>query len=115
MKNAQANVDQMSRAFSAASGPVDQARQALENFNSTAGLIGGTMSGIVGTIQQFGSQMMRRVFMNAIREATQFIKQYDTTMRQIQAITFKTDEEMEPVRDQTIKQAIRLRTSTQNM
>lgn len=53
--------------------------------------------------------------MNAIREATQFVKQYDTTMKQIQAITLKSDAEMVGIRSESIQQAIKLRTSTTNV
>ena len=84
-------------------------------FNTVGNTFGGTIDSVVSGISRLAAQFGRRIFMNAIREATQFVKQYDTTMRQIQAITLKSDAEMQGIRTGTVQQAIRLRTSTSNV
>jgi len=71
---------------------------AMNAFSSVGSIMSGTIGAISDSIARLASQFGRRIFMNAIREATQFVKQYDTAMRQIQAITLKSDEEMSSIR-----------------
>ena len=92
-----------------------QAQSSTNAFNSVVGSVTGTINGLIGSVSRLAAQFGRRIFMNAIREATQFVRQYDTTMKQIQAITLKSDAEMAGIRSSSIDQAIRLRTSTTNV
>ena len=62
-------------------------------------------------IQNFGRKVIRQVF----TEAKNFVTQFDGQMRNIQAITMKTDEQMESIKKATIDRAIELRTSVANV
>jgi len=76
--------------------------RSAENEMNQLATAGGAVNAALNTVGQtflrIGSYFGRRLFQNAIREATQFVKVYDQTMHQIQAITMKSDSEMVEVR-----------------
>lgn len=93
--------------------------RSAENEMNQLATAGGAVNAALNTVGQtflrIGSYFGRRLFQNAIREATQFVKVYDQTMHQIQAITMKSDNEMVEVRSKTIDQAITWKTSASNV
>ena len=93
-------------------------RSAEHEMNQLA-TAGGAVNSVLNTVGQtflrVGAYFGRRLFQNAIREATQFVKTYDQTMHQIQAITMKSDSEMVSIRSNTIDQAIAWKTSASNV
>ena len=98
------------------------AKDAMSEFQNSHGkfsTVGNAFKASLDTIaqsldrllQQFGRQMFRQAF----QEAKKFVVQYDTQMRNIQAITLKTDEEMASLKERTIERAIELKTSVSNV
>jgi hypothetical protein len=80
------------------------------------------MQNVNAAIEPFMSRISRSItsfvmssFSKMFQSARQFIKQFDSEMNQIQMISLKTNEEMEPIRAQTIDKAIGLRTSVSNV
>ena len=72
-------------------------RAGLSSVNDTMGML----------LKRFG----RQIFMKAINEAKQFVKQYDKTMTEIQMITLKSDSEMAQVSDSIINKAKEMKVS----
>ena len=85
------------------------------NFNSVMNAVGAGIDTAAQALDRLIQQFGRQIFQKAISEAKTFTTQFDTQMRQIQAITMKSDEEMATVRRQTIDRAIQLKTPVANV
>jgi len=94
---------------------LEDANEGMKRFSGFGNLVGTSLEAMNKTLDHTIRMFSHRFFMAAIREATQFVKQYDASMRQIQAITYKTDEEMASIRSDTIDKAIELKTSATNV
>lgn len=79
------------------SGPANVAKSAFMTVGNAVTMM----------LKRFGRQM----FMKAINEAKQFIKQFDATMTEIQMITLKTDDQMSELGDGMIEKAKQLKVS----
>ena len=81
------------------------------NMEGVTAAIGPYMNRISHTLTSFVVSSFSKIFQNA----KQFIQQFDAEMNQVQMISLKTNEEMEPIRAQTIEKAIGLKTSVSNV
>lgn len=121
-KNAKAQYDSASAAVAHWEEALRSAREGMREFGDENGEFNAAFQMTAATIetvstaadkliQNFGRQVLR----NAFNEAKNFVVQFDSQMRTIQAITMKTDEQMQSVKQATVDRAIELRTSVANV
>lgn len=67
---------------------------------------------IIGRVAQ---RLGRQLFMKALQETKRFIKEFDSSMNEIQAITLKSNSDMQDIRSRTVSKALGLRTSVSNV
>ena len=84
----------------------------LGTFGARAGAAFQTLSQSLGMVAQ---RLGRQLFQKALQETKRFVKEFDASMNEIQAITMKSNDEMRDVRSGTINRAIGLRTSVSNV
>ena len=98
-----------------AEGEVNRLNATLNESKASLKDLGGFGTAAFDTISQSVSRLVqrlgRRIFMKALNEAKQFIKQFDATMTEIQMITLKTDDQMSSLGDGLIKKAKELKIS----
>ena len=85
-----------------------------EEINKSSGPLGAAtaaFNGLGTAISNVASRLGRRLFMNATREITQFVKQFDTALTQIQMITMKSDDQMSQLGTTLISKAKELKIS----
>ena len=122
IKMAQADVASATANISKYEAALNQAAEAMDQFKTKGSEFSVGMNMLkasVDTVTQAADRMLqqfgRKLLQQAFTEAKNFVVQFDGQMRTIQAITMKTDEEMEAVRAKTIDRAIELRTSVSNV
>ena len=94
---------------------IANAKQEVEELSSVgarAGVVFQSLSQSIGLVAQ---RLGRQLFQKALQETKRFVKEFDASMNEIQAITLKSDSEMASVRSGTINRAIGLRTSVSNV
>ena len=91
------------------------AEDAEKNFSSPLGLMQTSLMNMSNAAENLILRLGRQGLQKAFREAINFSKQFDTSMRQTQAITGKSDDEMAGIRERTLNQAKRMRTSVNNV
>lgn len=88
---------------------LNRARTAMEGLDGASGIAQTAMTklsqSVTNAIQRFGRQM----FQKAINETKKFVVEFSSSMSQIQAITMKSDTEMDSIRKQTIDKAIKMK------
>lgn len=89
--------------------------QEQERLSGSFGTVAAAASQFGEVIGRVAHRLGRQLFMKALNETKQFVKQFDASMNEIQAITLKSDKEMGSVRSQTINKALGLRTSVSNV
>ena len=93
----------------------EEAQRQLNELNKggqTAQAVFGAFGQTIGMVAQ---RLGRQLFQKALQETKRFVKEFDASMNEIQAITMKSDDEMASVRSSTINRAIGLRTSVSNV
>ncbi len=94
---------------------IEQNKAAMASLNG----VGGTTAAVFGQIGQAVDGLLmrlgRQMFQKAMAETKRFIQEFDSSMNEIQAITLKSDTQMQPIRNQTIQKAIGMRTSVSNV
>lgn len=99
-------------ALKTASQEAGQAIEMLSDPTSTAMAVMTQFGDAVGRLaQRLGYQLFRKT----LQETKRFIKEFDSSMNEIQAITLKSDKEMQTVRSDTVSKALGLRTSVSNV
>lgn len=73
------------------------------------------MNKVGDVVNNLAHRLTHQLFQRALQETKRFIKEFDSSMNEIQAITLKSDSEMQGVRSQTVNKAIGLRTSVSNV
>lgn len=94
---------------------IANAKQEVEELSSVgarADVVFQSLSQSIGLVAQ---RLGRQLFQKALQETKRFVKEFDASMNEIQAITLKSDSEMASVRSGTINRAIGLRTSVSNV
>ena len=94
---------------------ISQARTEIEGLNSAGAQASAVFAAVGQSLGIVAQRLGRQLFRRAIQETKQFVKQFDSSMNEIQAITLKSDEDMATVRSQTISRALGLRTSVSNV
>jgi len=92
-----------------------EAKSQLDQLTSggqTAQAVFGELGQAIGMVAQ---RLGRQLFQKALQETKRFVKEFDASMNEIQAITMKSNGEMRDVRTGTINRAIGLRTSVSNV
>lgn len=79
---------------------------------ATAMAVTSQFGDVVGRLAQ---RLGRQLFHKALQETKRFVKEFDASMNEIQAITLKSNEEMQGIRSQTIDKALGLKTSVSNV
>lgn len=92
-----------------------RASQDLSQLQSPFGKASATAAVFGQTIERVAARLGRQLFQKALQETKRFIKEFDASMNEIQAITLKSDSDMASVRSNTINKAIGLRTSVSNV
>ena len=91
------------------------ARAEMESLNKQGVSVGDVFGAFGQTLGMVAQRLGRQFFQKALQETKRFVKEFDASMNEIQAITMKSNEEMAPLRSQTINRAIGLRTSVSNV
>lgn len=73
------------------------------------------MSKVSRTVENIAHRLTHQLFQKALQETKRFIKEFDSSMNEIQAITLKSDKDMVNIRQNTVNKAIGLRTSVSNV
>ena len=95
-----------------ASTEAGRAIEMLTDPMATAMAVTSQFGDVVGRLaQRLGYRLFRRV----LQETKRFVKEFDASMNEIQAITLKSDGEMQTVRSDTVSKALGLRTSVSNV
>lgn len=120
--NAQTSYDTATAALNHWNAALEASKQGMQhfgdesgNFNSAMNAMGAAIDTAAEALDRLIQSFGRQIFQKAISEAKTFTTQFDTQMRQIQAITMKSDSEMATVRRQTIDRAIQLKTPVANV
>ena len=92
-----------------------QAEAAMKEFSSLAGGMRTGLISVANAAESLILQLGKRALQAAFKEASTFIRQFDADMIQIQAITQKSNTEMQDVRSSSISQAQKLKTSVKNV
>ena len=87
------------------------AKQATTTSLATKQLFTTVESSLGRVMQRFG----RQIFNKAVQETKKFVKEFNASMVEIQAITMKTDDQMSDVRSRTLQTAVDLHTSVSNV
>jgi len=104
LANKQSNLDEIKRT-----------QQELNGLSGAGNAVNATFDTIGQTITRFTQRIGRQMFQKALQETKRFIKEFDSSMNEIQAITLKGDQAMASVRSNTINKALNLRTSVSNV
>lgn len=91
------------------------ARAEMEQLSKQSVTVGDVFASIGQSAQMLARRLGRQLFQKALQETKRFIKEFDASMNEIQAITLKSNNEMASVRSGTINRAIGLRTSVSNV
>ena len=94
------------------------AKDAREQSQKFTPVMMGMSAGFQGVSQTVGmlfARFGRQTFYRILNETKQFIKQFDASMNEIQAITLKSDNQMQDVRSRTIATALEMKTSVSNV
>ena len=94
---------------------IRRANEEVNQLGTFTARAGAAFQGLSQSIGMVAQRLGRQLFMKALNETKQFVKQFDASMNEIQAITLKSDKEMGSVRSQTINKALGLRTSVSNV
>ena len=89
----------------------EDADKEMGKFGKGSNIMRAGLSGISDTMNVLLKRFGRQMFMKAINEAKQFVKQFDATMIEIQMITLKTDDQMSVLGDNMIEKAKQLKVS----
>lgn len=104
----ESSVQGYTSAMSAAESEMKHFTAEQNKMNAVLGAAGEKFSAIA-------NQLGRRLFQAALKETKRFVQEFDSSMNEIQAITLKSDSEMQGIRSQTVSKAIGLRTSVSNV
>jgi len=91
------------------------ARTEMEQLGKHSVTAGDVFASLGQSVQALTQRLGRQVFQKALQETKRFVKEFDSSMNEIQAITLKSDTDMQAVRSQTINKALGLRTSVSNV
>ena len=94
---------------------IKNANAEIEQLGSSGAKAEAVFTGLSSSVAMFAQRLGHQMFRKVMQETKQFIKQFDSSMNEIQAITLKSDNEMQDIRSQTISKAIGLRTSVSNV
>lgn len=94
---------------------IANAKQEVEELSSVGARAGVVFQSLSQSIGLVAKRLGRQLFQKALQETKRFVKEFDASMNEIQAITLKSDSEMASVRSGTINRAIGLRTSVSNV
>lgn len=94
---------------------IADARSEIEQLNSPTMAAAAAFQTLGSAIGNVAARLGRQIFHKALQETKRFIQEFDASMNEVQAITLKSDKEMQAVRSQTINKALNLRTSVSNV
>lgn len=94
---------------------LNRAKTAMEGLNGASGIAQTAMTKLSQSVTNAISRFGRQMFQKALNEAKKFTVEFSSSMAQIQAITMKSDTEMDPIRKQTISKAINMKTSVSDV
>lgn len=104
-KQAQVDIEKYTKA-------INENKEAINRLSSANGVLAAGLNTVVAGVGRVAQQFGRRLFQQALNEARQFVMQYNASMTEIQAITMKTNDEMQSLRSGVVNKAIGLRAST---
>ena len=115
IKTAQFGYDQATQQLKNLDKASQEAKSQLDQLTS-GGQIAQAVFGELGqAIGMVAQRLGRQLFQKALQETKRFVKEFDSSMNEIQAITMKSNDEMRDVRTGTVNRAIGLRTSVSNV
>ena len=94
---------------------IRRANKEVEQLGTFTSRAGAAFQGLGQSLSMIAHRLGRQLFMKALQETKRFVKEFDASMNEIQAITLKSDKEMQSIRSQTINKALGLRTSVSNV
>lgn len=107
-KAQQIDIDKYSQQIANARAEIEQ----LTSPTATAAAAFQTLGTAIGNVAM---RLRRSLFYKVLQETKRFVQEFDASMNEVQAITLKSDQEMQTVRAQTISKALNLRTSVSNV
>lgn len=96
-------------------GKIAESQKEIDELSTAGARMQAVFGGVSQTLGMVAHRLGRQLFMKALQETKRFVKEFDASMNEIQAITLKSDKEMASVRSQTINKALGLRTSVSNV
>lgn len=94
---------------------ISQATSEIDELSITGAKLGAVFGTAEQALGRLARRLGRQLFYKALNETKRFVKEFDASMNEIQAITLKSRDEMQTVRSDAIDRAIKLRTSVSNI
>ena len=91
---------------------IEENEAAIDKLTGTHAELSAGLNTVIAGVSRLTQQFGRRLFQQAINEAKRFVMEYNASMTEIQAITMKTNAEMQSIRTGVVNKAINLRAST---
>ena len=115
INKAQFNYDQTTQQLNNLDKASKEAKDQLDQLNQGGQTAQAVFGAFGQTLSMVAARLGRQLFQKALQETKHFVKEFDASMTEIQAITLKSDQEMQGIRSQTINKALGLRTSVSNV
>ena len=94
---------------------VQKNKEAIKQLSGVNGALSASLNTVVAGVSRVAQQFGRRLFQQALNEAKRFVMEYNASMTEIQAITMKTNDQMQSIRTGVVNKAIGLRASTSDV
>ena len=94
---------------------IEENEAAIDKLTGTHAELSAGLNTVIAGVGRLAQQFGKRLFQQALNEAKRFVMEYNASMTEIQAITMKTNAEMQSIRTGVVNKAINLRASTSDV